>query len=155
MLLNIKIEHSSIGKSGVFLQRSGLSGVKVVQEGKVISPSEGNYAVLGNNGETVNIRLDKPKSFLDLPVAFVDGERVMLAPPLKAYEIVLISMPLLLMFGGGAVGGALGACALGINAKLMRKCKGIAGKLISGIFVFATAVIAYFAIASVLTDFFQ
>lgn len=76
------------------------------------------FSVQDDVGQPVEIRLGH--RFLDpYPSCRIAGQPVALAPPLTWYQYAWLGLPLLLL-GGGAFGGALGALAARLNGLVMR-----------------------------------
>jgi hypothetical protein len=63
----------------------------------------------------------KPQSLgFDVPSLVVDGQTIQLVEPLKWYQLLWSALPLLLIFGGGALGGLTGAIAAILNTRIFR-----------------------------------
>jgi hypothetical protein len=59
-------------------------------------------------------------NFLDVPKLIVENKIINVAKPLAWYEWVWNGWPVVLLFGGGALGGLFGALAIVINLNLFR-----------------------------------
>ena len=57
---------------------------------------------------------------LDVPQLLVDNQVISLVKPLRWYEWLWSGLPIILVFTGGALGGAIGALAFTLNAKIFR-----------------------------------
>lgn len=90
-------------------------------------------------------------NFLDVPKLVVDNKVVTVAKPLAWYEWVWNGWPIVLLFGGGALGGLFGALAIVINLSVFRSQQNTLLKyLITGAISFLT-VIAYLIIGIALS----
>ena len=86
-------------------------------------------------------------NFLDVPKLMVENKVVNVVKPLAWYEWIWNGWPIVLLFGGGALGGLLGALAIVTNLAVFRSQQNTLLKyLITGAISIA-AVIAYFIIA--------
>ena len=85
--------------------------------------------------------------FLDpIPNIVVDGEEIILVESLQWYQWLWAGLPILLIFGGGAIGGATGFVATSISARIFRSD---VNKIVQYAYVAAVsigAIITYFVI---------
>jgi hypothetical protein len=95
------------------------SGAKLFLDGQLVKRTGGAYAVLNDDGREVKIRL-KTNLADPVPVLLLNGETVRVARRLTWYEYAWISVPILLLFVGGALGGGIGGFATYTNSHLMR-----------------------------------
>lgn len=85
-------------------------------------------------------------NFLDVPKLMVENKVIDVAKPLAWYEWIWNGWPIVLLFGGGALGGLLGALAIVANLAVFRTQQNTLLKyLITGAISIA-AVIAYLVI---------
>jgi hypothetical protein len=78
----------------------------------------GFYSLKRNDGQEVLARF---RGFLDpIPAVEIDGKITRVVEPLRWYQWVWGSWPVILLFLGGAIGGFLGGAAVAINAHLFR-----------------------------------
>lgn len=76
------------------------------------------YLLEDDNGSPAIVEI---KSVIDpIPTIVIDGERISLASPMTWYEYVLLCLPFLLIFIGGAIGGFVGIVGAMINASIIR-----------------------------------
>jgi len=104
-------------------------GTRLYLDGKKVNPVEKkpfsrkySYSVKDNIGNPINIDLQY-KGFDIIPVIVVNSIKYHLAKPLSAWEYIWISIPFILLFIGGALGGVLGGAAVFFNAILIRKIR--------------------------------
>ena len=85
-------------------------------------------------------------SFLDVPKLVVEHKVINVAKPLAWYEWIWNGWPVVMIFGGGALGGLFGALALALNLNVFRSQQNTLLKYgITGA-ISLTAVIAYLII---------
>jgi len=80
------------------------------------------YLVKDNSGKPVSIELQL-RGMDIITVVSANGIKYNLAKPRSVWQNIWISIPLILLFIGGALGGAIGAGAVYFNAILMRKIR--------------------------------
>ncbi len=90
-------------------------------------------------------------NFLDVPKLMVEDRTINVAKPLAWYEWVWNAWPIVLLFGGGALGGFFGALALVANLSVFRSQQNTWLRyVITGIISLA-AVVAYLVAAILLS----
>lgn len=114
--MQLQLNHPAFKTQRVAIETAGwLTGPKLVVNGAIAKKEKGTYRVMSDSGTEIPVKLKY--NFIDpIPNVAVAEEAVELAPPLKWYEYAWAGAPILLIFGGGAIGGfvgALGACASG------------------------------------------
>ena len=78
----------------------------------------GEFLVRGADGRDVTVGL---KTSLDpVPQVLCCGRTIRLADPLTWYQWLWSAIPLVLVFVGGALGGALGGVTLACNVRILR-----------------------------------
>jgi hypothetical protein len=100
------------------------SSAHLVQNGVRVpkGPERGTFVLRRDDGREAVARL-RPSAFLFLdpvPTVEIDGERIQVVQPFRWYELVWLALPILLIFGGGAIGGAVGVGAAAMNATVFR-----------------------------------
>ena len=116
-----------------------LDGKRIKCTSRKLFRRKHNYLVKDNKGNTVQIELQL-KGVDIIPLVKANGIKYQLANPLSVWQNIWIGIPLLLIFIGGALGGAIGGSAVYFNAILMRKIRhSIPRYLISG----ATILLAF------------
>jgi hypothetical protein len=79
----------------------------------------GQYMLPGTDGHESAVELKT--SFLDpVPHVLWAGKKITLADALKWYQWIWCAFPVLLLFVGGAIGGALGGLGVTLNVRIMR-----------------------------------
>lgn len=129
-----------------FIRPSYWTAPKVFLDGKKLKPKKRkwftrtrDYSAISNFGKDVNIRI-KYRMFDMVPNLYIDQQEFQIAPPLTFWEYIWICLPVVLMFGGGAIGGMIGGLATYTNSILMRKLKNI---ILRYMFTGLTTFIAY------------
>ncbi|EOC2780483.1 hypothetical protein O5903_00310 [Escherichia coli] len=92
------------------------------------------------------------KSVIDpIPTIVIDGERISLASPMTWYEYVLLCLPFLLIFIGGAIGGFVGIVGAMINASIIRGQGSIVARYGGTLLVTFICYLVFFVIVSMLS----
>ena len=78
-----------------------------------------------------------------VPQAQVDGRPLVLARPLETWQYVVAALPLLLVFAGGFIGGAIGAAAAYTNISVMRSERSITARVAICLILLVVALLAY------------
>ena len=133
------------------VQVSFWSGPKLLVNGEPApkGSKRGEMLLQRNDGRQVIATWKPQLGGFDVPQLVVDGKATNLVEPLKWYEMVWSGLPLVLIFLGGAIGGACGAVAFVINSKIFRsESDGLLKYLITGVVSFAAVVV--YLIAAVL-----
>ena len=90
-------------------------------------------------------------NFLDVPKLVMENKAIDVAKPLAWYEWIWNGWPIILLFGGGALGGLIGALALVTNINVFRSQQTTLLKyVVTGIISFV-AVILYLILGIALT----
>lgn len=101
--------------------------------------SSGNMVLQADNGETVVARWKTP--WFDAPYLVVGNKTVWITPPMKWYQRLWCSLPLILLFIGGIVGGIIGLLAFFANMRVFWMTSGRARYVYTGlIFIFAIVI---------------
>lgn len=77
--------------------------------------------------------------FDGVPRAYIDGKRLQIARKLEWYENLVACAPLILVFTGGALGGAIAAIATVFNFRLIRIEKSYAVRLL---YIFTVTIVS-------------
>jgi hypothetical protein len=109
------------------------------------------YIARDNTGREVVLQL-KPRVVDPVPTLKVDGKQLQLVAPLKWYEYLWASLPLLLTAVGGAIGGGIGGAAAYQNVRLFRTDQRTSRKYLDAAATSVAAVVAYVVLASSLVS---
>lgn len=111
------------------------------------------YLLEDDNGSPAIVEI---KSVIDpIPTIVIDGERIPLAPPMTWYEYVLLCLPFLLIFIGGAIGGFVGIVGAMINASIIRGQGSIVARYGYTLLVTFICYLVFFVMASVIASMFS
>ncbi|WP_208464092.1 hypothetical protein [Escherichia coli] len=111
------------------------------------------YLLEDDNGSPAIVEI---KSVIDpIPTIVIDGERIPLASPMTWYEYVLLCLPFLLIFIGGAIGGFVGIVGAMINASIIRGQGSIVARYGYTLLVTFICYLVFFVIASVIASMFS
>lgn len=106
------------------------------------------FVINDNNGFKVVVQLQQ--SFFDpVPKLVVDGQSIKLAKPLNTLQWIWSAIPIVLVFVGGAIGGAIGAGAFWINLRVFRSEMGALEKYVLTGMISALAVILSLVVATI------
>jgi hypothetical protein len=100
------------------------SGARLLVDGQPAAkgPKRGQFFLRGADGRDVLIALKT--TFLDpVPQVLWAGRTIKIVEPLTLYQWLWTGIPLLLVFIGGALGGALGGVAMAFNVRILRSDK--------------------------------
>jgi hypothetical protein len=86
---------------------------------------------------------------LDLPKIEVDGVKVLLGRPLSTVEYAIGGIPLVLLFVGGAIGGATGAVGAMFNYRVLREATSTLKKVLGVLAISGLSVLTYLVLASI------
>lgn len=107
------------------------------------------YTVLNDAGQAVTITLRN--NFLDpVPTVVVGSETIELARPLSWREYAWIGLPVLLVFGGGAIGAGFGLAAIYSSARIFREERSTRSKYLLTGLISAGAFITFLVLAFML-----
>ncbi|MDM2934973.1 hypothetical protein [Citrobacter sp. Cu233] len=111
------------------------------------------YLLEDDNGSPAIVEI---KSVIDpIPTIVIDGEKIPLAPPMAWYEYVLLCLPFLLIFIGGAIGGFVGLVGAMINASIIRGQGSVIARYGYALLVTIICYLVFFVIASVIASMFS
>lgn len=104
----------------VALRTAGtFTGAKLMLNGQPVTKQNGLFQLRSNAGSTMAVKFKS--RFLDpIPNLEVGGQTIQLAPALAWYQYVWMGLPLLLVFGGGAIGGFFGGVATVTSSRIFR-----------------------------------
>jgi hypothetical protein len=80
---------------------------------------KGEFLLVKDDGKVVTVKFGA--AFLDaVPKLIVDGETFQVAEPLPWYQWAWSGAPIILVFLGGCIGGAIGGAAIVFNTRILR-----------------------------------
>lgn len=107
------------GQNVALRAASTFSGPKLMFNGQPVTKQNGLFQLRSNAGSNMAVKFKN--RFLDpIPNLEVGGQTIQLVPALAWYQYVWLSLPLLLMFGGGALGGFFGGLAAFSSSRVFR-----------------------------------
>jgi hypothetical protein len=114
------VPHRFFERQRLTVRAAGLfRGAALLLDGRPVRRQMGKYVLKDDAGNDTAIRLTvNPVD--PIPVVRIGSEAIRLAPALIWYEYVWIGIPALLIFVGGALGGALGFAAAYSNSRVFR-----------------------------------
>ena len=147
--MEFKVETEGFERQQLTVKSAGaFSGPKLLLNGSPAPKGEkrGEFLLTRDDGKQVTAKFGA--NFLDhVPHVIVDGQKINLVEPLHWYQWVWAALPILLVFLGGVIGGAVGAVALAINVRLFRsEMKPLPQYLVTGA-VSGASVIIYIIVA--------
>ena len=137
----------------VHLETAGvLSSPQLLQNGERVpkGPQRGTFRLRRDDGGEAVARL-RPSAFLFLdpvPTVEIDGVRIQVVQPFRWYELAWLALPILLIVGGGAIGGAVGFGAAAVNATVFRTKQRGPNRYLLTAGISLLAIVVYVALAS-------
>ncbi|MCH7586859.1 MAG: hypothetical protein IIC78_02305 [Chloroflexi bacterium] len=149
--MNIPLKLVGFEGQNLTLQTAGFfKPAKIIVGGKVASKGSkrDQYVIFDNNGFKVVVQLKQ--SFVDpIPKLVVDGQLIRLAKPLNALQWIWSAIPMVLIFIGGGIGGAIGAVAFWINMRVFRSEMGAFEKFVLTGMISAIAIILSLVVSTI------
>ena len=148
--MDYPFEHPDFQGRSLALRASGFfAAARLVVDGAEIAGTRGKFTLHDNEGRPRKLKLKA--SFLDpIPKVVLDDTTIALVPALRWYEYAWMSLPMLLVFGGGALGALFGMLAAYSSTRIFRSDRGLGAKyLLSGALSLG-AVAAFLASATAL-----
>jgi hypothetical protein len=148
--MEIAVQHAAFtGRKLSIRTASFFAGPKLLVDGREIKGRRGNYDVPDDAGAVRQVKV-KYSPFDPVPVLNVDGEKIQLARPIGWYEYAWMGIPILLVFGGGALGAALGIGAVYSSSRIFRGQRSVPAKYALSGLISAGATITFLILASIL-----
>jgi hypothetical protein len=147
------VQAAGFSRQPVMLETAGITGSpRLLQNGEPAPKGSrrGTFVLRRDDGREAVARL-QPSAFLFLdpvPTVEIDGERIQVVPPFRWYELVWLGLPILLIFGGGAIGGGVGVAAAAVNASVFRSQGSGLNRYLLTAGISLLAVVAYVVLAS-------
>jgi hypothetical protein len=125
--------HPDFQGRSLVLRVSGFFGAtKLVVDGAEVVGHRGKFTLHDNQGRSHKLRL-KPRFLDPIPNVVLDDTVITLVPPPRWYEYAWMSLPILLVFYGGALGAILGLAAAYSSTRIFRGDRSAGAKyLLSG-----------------------
>ncbi len=111
------------------------------------SKEKGKPFLIPNGGGDLVKAYTKPAFPDSIPTLEINGTKHRIVEKLKWYQYALAALPVLLLFVGGAIGGALGAAGMVISINMFRQEGSETSNYIKVIGVIALTFFIYFALA--------
>lgn len=128
------------------LRVATFAGPKLMLNGQEVAKEKGVFSLRSNAGSTMAVKFKG--RFLDpVPNLVVGGQTIQLAPPLAWYQYAWMSIPIVLVFLGGAIGGLCGGLAAGISSRVFRSDRSQGMKYALTGLISLGAFLAYFVVA--------
>jgi hypothetical protein len=134
-----------------------LGQLRLWHQGREIprSKEQGKPFLIPNAATGKPVRIQVKGGGLDVPSIDVDGVQVLLGRPLSTIEYVIGGIPLVLVFLGGAIGGASGAVGTMLNYRVLREATSTSSKVIGVAVVSGLSFLAYVALATMVHTLFK
>jgi hypothetical protein len=127
------------------LRVNTFTGARLILNGQQLTRQKGIFSVRSNIGDTIAMRLKG--RFLDpIPNLIVGGETIQIMPPLAWYQYIWMSIPMILLFLGGAIGGLCGGLAAGFSSRIFRSDRSQGMKYALTGLISIGAFVAYFVV---------
>jgi hypothetical protein len=147
----LPIDYPGFEGRGLALRPSGFfTGAAIVCDGRPATRTGRTFSVNDNRGSPVTFQL-KGSIFDPLPAVQAGDRLIRFAAPFTWYEYVWIALPLALLVLGGALGGACGAAAAYINARLLRSSQPMWARYGLGVLVILGATLIWVVLAMLIT----
>jgi hypothetical protein len=137
----------------IVLKTASFARSKLLYDGEVIQKEKGSKSVALTSVGGLIAKIEMRPSILDpLPQVWVDNEKLNIAPPIKWYQWVWISVPLIaLIVLGTFVGAIFGIPAMLLNIQIFRSRLSVVLKYVYSLLLTLVAVILYMITATYLS----
>jgi hypothetical protein len=125
------------------------AGPKLLVNGQPVAKQNGTFNLQANSGSTVAVKF-KARLLDPIPNLVVGGQTIQIAPPLEWYQYLWMSVPILLVFMGGAIGGFCGGAAAFMSGHIFRSHRSEMTKYALTGMISLSAFVVYFVLASTL-----
>lgn len=118
--MDIPVKLPGMEGQNLALRTAGtFSGAKLMLNGEPVAKQNGCFNLRSNAGSTLAVKFKA--RFLDpIPNLVVGGQTIQLMPALPWYQYLWMSLPIVLVFAGGAIGGLCGGLAAGVSSRIFR-----------------------------------
>ncbi len=146
--MELIIEHKDFSKNKLSLTTAGFfRGSKIFLNDRELSKEKRKYIAQNDQNEQVTIKL-KNRLIDPIPKVEIDDQEIEIAPPLKIIEYIWMALPVLLVFGGGALGGVCGFIAAYSSSRIFRSNKNTLTKYLQTGLISITATIIFVILAT-------
>lgn len=153
--MDIPVRLPGLEGQNVALRAAGaFSEAKLMLNGQLLAKQNGFFQLRSNTGSTLAVKL-KGRLLDPIPNLLVGGQTIQLVPALTWYQYAWLSVPIVLMFIGGAIGGLCGGVAAFSSGRVFRSDLSDGMKYgLTGL-ISASAFVAYLIIAGAITAVFR
>ncbi len=141
-----RVQHEQFETKILEVSAGGLKAPKVFLDGVELKGKRLVFSVENDLGAEASVKLIS-NVFGDLKVAIDNGTEIAITPKLPWYAYLFSAIPLLLIVGGGALGGGIGAGAGVINLGLFRSEHPLWLKIVGALVVTSIATVIYLILA--------
>jgi hypothetical protein len=119
--MDIRLNEPGFEGQEIVIRTAGLfSKPRVLVKGVPAAGEKGKFIVKDDTGKETVLEL-KPRYYDIVPEASIGGKKILLAPPMKWYQMTWIGLPaIFLLFGGGALGAVAGVFIFSFSTWLFR-----------------------------------
>jgi hypothetical protein len=118
--MDIPVSLPGMEGQNVALRTAGmLAGPKLMVNGQPVPKQNGSFNLRSNAGSTLAVKL-KGRLLDPIPNLLVGGQTIQLVPALQWYQYLWMSIPIVLVFMGGAIGGFCGGLAATVSSRIFR-----------------------------------
>lgn len=153
-MANYLVQHPLLDGEDVSVVTSTFAGPKLFHGNTEVKREKKVYPVRTRSGQEVAIRLKIDLTDMAVPKVLVNDAEVQIVQPLTLGQKIFAALPLLLIFAGGALGGALGAAAAVVNAHIFHSPRPPIQQYIFSIGTFAAATALYLVLGTLLLSAF-
>ena len=125
------------------------AGPKLLVNGQPLAKQNGAFNLRSNSGSTMAVKF-KTRLLDPVPNLLVGGQTIQIAPALEWYQYLWMSVPILLAFMGGAIGGFCGGAAAFMSGHIFRSNRSEMTKYTLTGIISLSAFVVYFILASTL-----
>jgi len=125
------------------------TGARLTLNGEPVTKQNGFFQLRSNAGSTLAVKF-KSRLLDPIPNLVVGGQTIQIAPPLAWYQYLWMSLPIVLIFAGGAIGGFCGGLAAAISSRIFRSDRSDGAKYALTGLVSTVAFVVYFVVAATL-----
>ena len=145
--MRIEIKHPAFTAQRLSVETASLfGGPKLFLDGTLVKKQKGRYPVTADSGAEILVQL-KFNLVDPVPTIKVGEDTLKLADSLKWYEYAWSGLPILLMFGGGALGGLVGGAATVTNGRIFRSERSSMSNYALAAVITVSAVVVYLVLA--------